>query len=288
MKIFRKYMSLSLFFLVPLACVQLVWADPAKDAFSEGMRLLAEGQHKNAIPEFDKALRLNPRYAEAYTARGITYNEMAQYERAIKDYDAALALDPKSTEAYFNRANSYNDLGQPERALKDYDEALRLDQNYFGAYYNRALVHMTLRQTDAAADARAYIKLKGWKEENGRDQYMVLFAYFGDRWAKRDKEARAILDEAASNCDTTKWPYPIIRYLHRELTVEDLLAAATDLDKRTEARTYLGMDLALAGNRVDSHTHLTWVKENGNKAFAEYGFALSELRRAEESAAAKQ
>lgn len=287
MKMSQKYVCVSLGLLVTLVCVQRVWADAATDAFNEGMRLLQQGQHNNAIPEFDKALRLNPRYAEAYTARGITFNEMAQYERAIKDYDAALALDPKSTEAYFNRANSYNDLGQSERALKDYDEALRLDQNYTGAYYNRALARMTLRQADAAADARAYIKLKGWKEENVRDQYMVVFAYFGDRWAKRDTEAHAILDEAASKCDTTKWPYPIIRYLRRELTVDDLLATATDTDKRTEARTYLGLDLMLAGNRVDAFTHLEWVKENGNKAFAEYGFAVSELLRAGGSATAK-
>jgi tetratricopeptide (TPR) repeat protein len=272
---------------VTLACVRLVWADAASDAYDEGARLLREGQHKNAIPEFDKALRLNPRYAEAYNSRGEAYNELAQYERAIKDYDAALALNPKYAEAYFNRANAYNDLGQSDRALKDYDEALRLDQNYIGAYYNRALAHMMLRHGEAAADARAYLKLKGWKEENVRDQYMVLFAYFGDRWAKRDADARAILNEAASNCDTTKWPYPIIRYLRRELTAEDLLAAATDPDKRTEARTYLGMDLILAGNRVDGFTHLEWVKENGNKAFAEYGFALSELHRTGGSATAK-
>lgn len=287
MKMSRKYVCVSLCLIVTLACGQRVWADAAVDAYNEGMRLLQGGQHKNAIPEFDKALRLNPRYIEAYNARGITHNEMAQYERAIKDYDAALALNPKFAEAYFNRANAYNDLGQSDRALKDYDEALRLDQNYIGAYYNRALARMTLRHAEAAADARAYIKLKGWKEENVRDQYMVLFAYFGDRWAKRDADARAILDEAVGKCDTSKWPYPIIRYLRRELTVDDLLAAATDTDKRTEARTYLGLDLMLAGNRVDAFTHLEWVKENGNKAFAEYGFAVSELLRAGGSATAK-
>ena len=166
-----------------------------------------------------------------------------------------------------------------EKALKDYDEGIRLDQEYVGAYYNRALAYMALRRGEAAADARAYLKLKGWKEENARDQYMVLFAHFSDRWAKRDADAKQILDEAASKCDTTKWPYPIIRYLRRELTVQDLLAVATDVDKKTEARTYVGLDLLLVGNRADGFTHLEWVKENGNRAFAEYGFAVNELHR---------
>ena len=287
MKMYRKRSCLGLCLIVFLSCIGPAWGDAASEAYDEGARLLREGQHQNAIPAFDKALRLNPRYTEAYNARGVTFNELAQYERALKDYDAALSLNPQYAEAYFNRANAYNDLGQAERAIKDYDEALRLDQNYLGAYYNRALAHMSLRHGEAAADARAYLKLKGWKDENSRDQYMVLFAHFSDRWAKRDTEARLILDEAASKCDTTKWPYPIIRYLRREMTAQDLLAAATDLDKKTEARTYLGLDLLLVGNRADGLTHLEWVKENGKKAFAEYGFAVSELRRAGAGDAAK-
>jgi len=288
MKVYHKCTWIGVCLIIALACVRLAWGDAASDAYDEGTRLLREGQEKDAIPAFDKALRLNPRYAEAYNARGVTYNELAEYERALKDYDAALGLNPKYAEAYFNRGNAYNDLGQAEQAIKDYDEALRLDQNYIGAYYNRALAHMSLRHGEAAADARSYLKLKGWKEENVRDQYMVLFAHFSDRWAKRDVDARLILDEAASKCDTTKWPYPIIRYLRRELTVQDLLAEATDADKKTEARTYMGLDLLLMGNRVDGLTHLEWVKENGKKAFAEYGFAVNELRRVGAGDAAKQ
>lgn len=280
MKMYHKYGWIGVWVVIVLSGVSQAWGDAANEAYDQGARLLREGQHNKAIPEFDKALRLNPRYAEAYNARGVTFNELAQYERALKDYDAALSLNPKYAEAYFNRGNAYNDLGQPERAIKDYDEALRLDQNYLGAYYNRALAHMSLRHGEAAADARAYLKLKGWKDENARDQYMVLFAHFSDRWAKRDADAQQILDEAASKCDPTKWPYPIIRYLRREMTVEDLLAAATDIDKKTEARTYLGLDLILLGNRADGFTHLEWVRETGRKAFAEYGFAVNELRRA--------
>ena len=287
MKVYHKRAAMSVCLAVALACAQLAWADAASDAYDEGARLLSEGQHRDAIPAFDKALRLNPRYAEAYNARGVTYNEMAEYERALKDYDAALGLNPQYAEAYFNRGNTYNDLGQEDKALKDYDEAIRLKPDYDGAYYNRAVAYMALRRSEAASDARAYLKLKGWKEENSRDQYMVLFAHFGDRWAKRDADAKQILDEAASKCDTTKWPYPIIRYLRRDLTVQDLLGAATDEDKKTEARTYIGLDLLLVGNRVDGLTHLEWVKENGNKAFAEYGFAVNELRHAGASTTAK-
>lgn len=256
-----------------------VWGDEASDAYDKGIQFLSEGRQRDAIAAFDKAIRLNPRSAEAYQGRGMAYNETGQNERALKDYDAALALNPQYAEAYFNRGNVYSDLGQHERALKDYDEAIRLDPNHNGAVFNRSLAYMFLRRTETASDARTYVKLKGWKDD--RAQYMAIFGAFGDRWAQRETEARQLLDEAAANCNIAAWPYPVIRYLRRDLSIDDLLAAATDPDKKTEARAYLGLDLILAGKQDEALTHLHWVKDNGKKSFSEYAFAVYELRRLE-------
>ena len=138
---------------------------------------------------------------------------------------------------------------------------------------------MILGRSEAAADAHAYVKIKGWKDE--QTPYMVIFGVFGDRRAQRESEARTFLDEATANCDPAVWPYPVIRYLRRDLSADDLLAAATDLDKKTEAQAYLGLDLALAGQREGAVPHLQWVKENGRKNFSEYTFAVTELHRLE-------
>lgn len=256
-----------------------VWGDEASDAYDKGAQLLREGRQRDAVTAFDKAIQLDPRSADAYLGRGIAYNEMGQNERALKDYDAALALNPQSVEIYFNRGNAYSDLGQHERALKDYDEAIRLSPSHRGAVFNRSLTSMFLRRGDAAAAARTYIEIEGWKSD--RAQYMVIFSVFGDRWAQRESEARQLLDEAAANCDTSIWPYPIIRYLRRDLSSDDLLAEATDVDKKTEARAYLGLDLALAGKPDEAVIHLHWVKDNGRKHFSEYLLAMNELRRIE-------
>ena len=256
-----------------------VWGDEASEAYDKGIQFLSEGRQRDAITAFDKAIQLNPRSAEGYLGRGMAYNETGQNERALKDYDAALALNPQSAETYFNRGNAYSDLGQHERALRDYTEAIRLDPTHSGAVFNRSLASMFLRRAEAATDARAYVKLKGWKDN--RAQYMAIFGAFGDRWAQRETEARQLLDEAAANCNTSAWPYPVIRYLRRDLSVDDLLAAATDLDKKTEARAYLGLDLVLAGKQDEAVTHLHWVKDNGKKSFSEYAFAVNELGRLE-------
>jgi lipoprotein NlpI len=254
-------------------------ADPAEDAYQEGVRLVREGQLRAAVTSFDKAIRLKPDYAEAYNTRGIAHDNLAQFERALKDYDEAIRLNPRYTEAYYNRANANSDAGHYEESLKDYGEAIRLNPAYAEAYHNRALAYIASARSEAASDARVYLELRGWKEK--QSPYMVLVGYFGDRRAQRDTVARQLLDEAVTKADTTSWPYPIIRYLRGEITADALLATATDNDQRTEARAYAGLHLALSGQRNEALPHLRWVKDNGNKRFIEYILAVRELDRLE-------
>jgi tetratricopeptide (TPR) repeat protein len=269
-------------------CLMLVrhsWADPAEDAYNDGVQLMGERRLKDALNAFDKAIRLNPKYVQAYAGRGAVYSALGQGERAIKDYDEVIRLNPRRAEAYYDRANAYSDADQPELALKDYDAALALNPAYAEAIHNRSLVHLTLAHGQAATDARSYLDLRGWRD--GQAQYMVLVGYFGYRYAQQNTDARKILDDALTQCDTTAWPYPIIRYLRREITAQDLLAAATDDNKKTEACTYLGLDLSLSGQRDAALPQLRWVKDNGNKVFVEYTFATAELGRLESATTAQ-
>jgi len=256
-----------------------VWADAAKDAYEEGLRLAKEGLLKQALEEFDKAIRLKPTYAEAFSARGNVHNRLVQNERAITDFDEAIRLNPQYTEAYYNRANAYMDSGQREKAVQDYSEAIALNGSHAEAFYNRGLAYALLARGEAAADARSYLELRGWKDE--RALYIVLIGYLGYRYGRQDEEARKLLEEAKTKCDISAWPYPIVRYLLQESSTQELLQAATDDDKGTEARAYMGIDLSLSGKPREALTHLTWVKEHGNKGFVEFALTANELRRIE-------
>ena len=75
------------------------------------------------------------------------------------------------------------------------------------------------------------------------------------------------------------WPFPVFRYLRREIDEKTLLAAATDNEKMTQARTYLGLDLELAGRTDEVAAQFHWVQERGNKNLPEYDIAVAELKR---------
>lgn len=262
---------------VVVAVAGVAWADPAEEAYQEGLRLANEGLTKQAIEAFDKAIRLKPTYAEAYSARGNMHNRLVENERAILDFNEAIRLNPNYTAAYYNRAGAYMDSGQLENALKDYGETLRLDPSNAEAMYNRSIVHLLLAHGDAANDARSYLGVKGWKDE--RALYVVILGYFGYRHAHKEDEAHKLLNEAKTKGDTSAWPYPVLRYLLGELSTQALLNMAVDPDKKTEAQAYIGIDLAISGKRDEALSHLVWVKDNGNKGFVEYALAAAEFNR---------
>ena len=71
----------------------------------------------------------------------------------------------------------------------------------------------------------------------------------------------------------------MIRYLRGEIDQKALLALASDTEKMTEARCYLGLDLAFKGQTAEAREHLLWVKEHGVPILTEYTIAVAEMER---------
>lgn len=69
--------------------------DPAKEAMIKGIEFDKKGKYDEAIAEFDKAIELNPNFAEAYKNRGISFYHMEENKCAISDFSKAKELNPK-------------------------------------------------------------------------------------------------------------------------------------------------------------------------------------------------
>ena len=87
------------------------------------------------------------------------------------------------------------------------------------------------------------------------------------------------VDDAAARCDTSAWPYPVVKYLRGEIDEAKLLATATDVEKMTEARCYLGLKLIQQKQKEAALVHLYWVTEHGDPSFLEYTVAQAEIDR---------
>ncbi len=70
-----------------------------------------------------------------------------------------------------------------------------------------------------------------------------------------------------------------MRYLRGDIDEAKLLAAATNIGKKTEARCYLGLKLIQEKQELAAMAHLRWVTEHGDPSYLEYRLAHTELDR---------
>ncbi len=68
--------------------------------------MLAASALDAALADCDRAIALDPRYANAYDSRGYVHVRMAKFADAIADFDRALAIEPKMATSLFGRGLS--------------------------------------------------------------------------------------------------------------------------------------------------------------------------------------
>src|SRR5262245_15361277 len=83
----------------------------AVENHKRGLALGQSGELDRAIAEFDKAIELSPRMADAWCNRGIAYNSKGDPDRAMADLSQAIALDPHHSSAHYNRGVIFQSLG---------------------------------------------------------------------------------------------------------------------------------------------------------------------------------
>jgi tetratricopeptide (TPR) repeat protein len=83
-------------------------------------------EYDRAISCFDKAIKINWRFAKAYCNRGTAYYEKGEYDQAISDFDKAIEINPEFAEAYNNRAIAYYDKQEYDKASEDIQKAQSL------------------------------------------------------------------------------------------------------------------------------------------------------------------
>lgn len=125
------------------------------------------GKHEEAIADYTKAVEINPEYASAYYNRGISFDEQGKYEEAVSDYTKVLGLSPMDTDSYINRANSLNHLGRYEEAISDCGKALDFNADIALAYENRGNALRALgRDEEALTDYMKALQLDPSLEES--------------------------------------------------------------------------------------------------------------------------
>ena len=188
-------------------------------------------------------------------------------------------MAPTYRSARYHLSNAFSRSKRYKESVDSFTKLLELDPDNDEALGLRAWNYLYLGGSglEAATDAERYLKLYGWRTEAA--PFQMLIGIIGFRSVGMDDRATALIAQAGKKADSTAWPYKIIQMFDGQITSHELLAAASNTDQRTEARTYIGMDLLLKRKPAEAGSHFEWVKQYGNPTFSEYPLALAELER---------
>ncbi len=67
------------------------------------MTVTAGGDLQKALDQCNTAIKLNPRFANAFDSRGLVYLKLGDFDRALADYETALRLCPRLAGAAYGR-----------------------------------------------------------------------------------------------------------------------------------------------------------------------------------------
>ena len=131
-----------------------------------GLARAAEGDWQAAQHSYDQALWIDPRYVDAYLARGMAYLQQGNFEQALADFNQVLQLEPMSSTGYYHRGCTYYAQQQVELSLADLRQAIALDAQFLPAHQQLAeVLHNIGLYAEAIAAYENWLSLAGESAE---------------------------------------------------------------------------------------------------------------------------
>lgn len=94
---------------------------------------IKEDLETKAIACFEKAIQIDPTYADAHCNLGSTFLRKNQLKDAILAYKEAIDIDPNFAQPYFNLGIVFNNIGKVDEAIACFQSAVDLVPNWVEA-----------------------------------------------------------------------------------------------------------------------------------------------------------
>jgi tetratricopeptide (TPR) repeat protein len=165
-----------------------------------------KGDYDKAIADFNEAIRLEPKNADAYNRRSLVWSDKKDYDKAIADSNEAIRSDPKFGLAYLTRGTAFYNKGDFDHAIVDFNEAIRLNPQHSPAYSIRGWLQPSWDL--ALADFNEAIRLDPYDASAYKSRGIAWFRKqeYNKALADYDKTIRLNPQDAdAHNCRGSVW-----------------------------------------------------------------------------------
>ncbi|MEL6929813.1 MAG: tetratricopeptide repeat protein, partial [Cyanobacteria bacterium J06600_6] len=122
----------------------------ALDFYNRGLLRTQAKEYRQAIEDYNQAVKLNPRFVDAYLKRCEMRYKMGDNQGVLSDCLEVLNIDPTVAKAYYYQGRARYSLGYGDPAIESYSLAIAQDQNYPQAHYYRGIAHKESQNAAAA------------------------------------------------------------------------------------------------------------------------------------------
>ncbi len=130
-------------------------ATPAVDfykQYDEAKDLYKKGDYTEAIPEWRKALAMEPDDPRAHNGFGETLARDGKRDEALTQFRAAIAEKPEFAEAHNNLGVLFAALGKPADATAEFNQALEINPGYADSHNNLGRLMLEQHRVPEAID----------------------------------------------------------------------------------------------------------------------------------------
>jgi Tfp pilus assembly protein PilF len=122
---------LDLVFMQARVFADLPEATPGNPNVAAGRKAIEAKDFNSAVKSLTKAVRANPKDADAHTMLGYSYRKLSNFDKSIEHYRKALKIDSSHLSAHEYLGELYLDMKQPANA-KTQLQALKKACPFFG------------------------------------------------------------------------------------------------------------------------------------------------------------
>jgi len=124
----------------------------ALDYYNRGLLHTQAKEYRQAIDDYSEAVKLNPRFVDAYLKRCEMRYKLGDNQGVLSDCQEVFNIDPTVAKAYYYQGRARYSLGYSDPAIESYSSAIAQEHDYPQAHYYRGIAHKDSRNIVAAVN----------------------------------------------------------------------------------------------------------------------------------------
>jgi S1-C subfamily serine protease len=162
----KKHEAQNINLAIPINLVKSILSGSEKELgkqtpeyyYAQGQIAENMGNDDKALADYQRAISIDDKYADAYIGLGGIYFDKGRYDLEVSYYEKAVDIKPNSYEFLYYLGTAYEDIQQYDKAAEAYSKALRLKPNYKDALHDYAV--LLIAEGDCNQASKLILELK--------------------------------------------------------------------------------------------------------------------------------